>query len=50
MAQFAQFIFFSKKGGQGDQKMIFLKKYFQNWKGRQKLDTNHVPHAPKEDF
>ena len=46
MAQFAQFIFFSKKGGQGDQKMIFLKKYFQNWKGLQKLDTKHVLHSP----
>ena len=30
--------------------MIFLKKYFQNRKGLQKLDTKHVPHAPKEDF
>ena len=30
--------------------MIFLKKYFQNQKGLQKLGTKHVPHAPKEDF
>ena len=30
--------------------MIFLKKYFQNRKGPQKLGTKHVPHAPKEDF
>ena len=27
--------------------MIFLKKYFQNRKGLQKLSTKHVPHAPK---
>ena len=27
--------------------MIFLKKYFQNRKGLQKLDTKHVPHSPK---
>ena len=27
--------------------MIFLKKYFQNRKGLQKLGTKHVPHAPK---
>ena len=32
------------------QKMIFLEKYFQNCKGLKKLDTNHVPHAPKDDF
>ena len=30
--------------------MIFLKKYFQNQKGLQKLDTKNVPHAPKEYF
>ena len=30
--------------------MNFLKKYFQNRKGLQKLGTKHVPHAPKEDF
>ena len=42
--------FFSKKGGQGDQKMIFLKKYFQNQKGLQKLGTKHGPQAPREDF
>ena len=30
--------------------MIFLKKYFQNQKGLQKLDTKHVAHAPKENF
>ena len=30
--------------------MIFLKKYFQNQKGLQKLHMKHVPHAPKEDF
>ena len=30
--------------------MFFLKKYFQNRKGLQKLSTEHVPHAPKEDF
>ena len=29
--------------------MIFLKKYFQNRKGLQKLDTKHVPHSPKEE-
>jgi len=34
----------------GGQKMIFLKKYFQNEKGLKKLGTKHVPHAPKEDF
>ena len=27
----------------------FLKKYFQNRKGLQKLDTKHVPHSPKEE-
>ena len=32
------------------QKKTFLKKYFQNQKGLQKLGTKHVPHAPKEDF
>ena len=41
---------FFKKGGYGGQKIIFLEKYFQNQKGLKKLDTNHVPHAPKEDF
>ena len=30
--------------------MIFLKKYLQNRKGLQKLDTKNVPQAPKEDF
>ena len=30
--------------------MKILKKYLQNQKGLQKLDTEHVPHAPKEDF
>ena len=30
--------------------MIFLKKYFQNWKGLKKLGTKHVPHTPKENF
>ena len=30
--------------------MIFLKKYLKNRKGLQKLDTKHVPNAPKEDF
>ena len=41
--------FFKKSGFKG-QKMIFLKKYFQNRKGLQKLGTKHMPHAPKEDF
>ena len=27
--------------------MKILKKYLQNWKGLQKLDTKHMPHAPK---
>ena len=30
--------------------MKILKKYFQNWKGLQKLDTKHVPHAQKKIF
>ena len=30
--------------------MIFLKKYFQNQKGLQKLGTKHGPQAPREDF
>ena len=30
--------------------MKILKKYFQNQKGLQKLDTKHVPYAPKEYF
>ena len=30
--------------------MIFLKKYLQNRKGLQKLDTKNEPQAPKEDF
>ena len=38
---------FFQKGGQ---KMIFLKKYFQNQKELQKLDTKQVPFVPKEDF
>ena len=44
------FEFFFKKGGLRGSKMIFLKKYFQNRKGLQKLDTKNVPHAPKEYF
>ena len=39
-----------KKGGLRHSKMKILKKYFQNRKGLKKLDTKHVPHAPKEDF
>ena len=30
--------------------MKILKKYLQNQKGLQILDTKHVPHAPKEDL
>jgi len=41
---------FLKKGDLGGQKTKILKKYFQNQKGFKKLDTKHVPHAPKEDF
>ena len=29
--------------------MKILKKYLQNRKGLQKLDTKHVPHSPKEE-
>ena len=44
------FFSFKKKGGLRGQKMEILKKYLQNRKGLKKLDTKHVPHAPKGDF
>ena len=43
----SKFLVFSKNGVLGGQKMIFLKKYFQNRKGLQKSDTKHMPHSSK---
>ena len=45
-----QILRFFKKGELWGQKMKILKKYLQNQKGLQILDTKHVPHAPKEHF
>ena len=30
--------------------MKIFKRFLQNRKGLQKLDTKHIPHVPKEDF
>ena len=47
-----KYFFFSifPKRGLMRKKMKILKKYFQNRKELQKLDTKHVPLAPKEDY
>ena len=44
------FEFFQKRGVKGVKKRKILKKYLQNQKGFQKLDTKHVLHVTKEDF
>jgi len=40
---------FKKRGSKG-QKNENFEKLFQNRKGLKKLDTKHVPHAPKNNF